>query len=232
LKIVALADLHGNLPNIPPCDLLVIAGDVCPDNPQTMRSRLKCAQLQADWLDEHFTPWLRAQPFKSCAFIWGNHDFIGEVPIMWPTFQTVGKDIHLLQDSQTLVGVEDEVVRVWGAPWVGNIPMWAMNLPQEELTAKWQYIPYGLDILLTHAPPANVGDFCRGYGNVGDPGLRYALDNMGDFNRPRLHFFGHIHEGRGAYVKGMHNVSYVDFKYDPYELPIFEMDYKPNALLT
>ncbi|KAI9665153.1 MAG: hypothetical protein M1831_002163 [Alyxoria varia] len=51
----------------------------------------------------------------------------------------------------------------------------------------------GVDIMMTHGPPHNILDQCKN-GNVGCPHLRRALERA----RPRMHCFGHIHEGYGA----------------------------------
>ena len=31
MRIVALGNQHGFLPDVPPCDRLIVVGDVCPD---------------------------------------------------------------------------------------------------------------------------------------------------------------------------------------------------------
>ena len=53
MKIVAMSDLHGYLPEIPACDLLLIAGDICP------LGNHKPA-FQAEWLDTTFRRWLES----------------------------------------------------------------------------------------------------------------------------------------------------------------------------
>src|SRR5437764_537555 len=55
LKVLAISDLHGFLPeNLPPCDLLLIAGDLCP-----LRDHSPLAQ--ANWLATTFRAWLDQQ---------------------------------------------------------------------------------------------------------------------------------------------------------------------------
>ena len=51
----------------------------------------------------------------------------------------------------------------------------------------------GLDIVMTHGPPKDVLDGCP-RGNVGCRNLLTAIQRV----KPRLHCFGHIHEGYGA----------------------------------
>lgn len=234
MKITAVSDLHGNLPTLPKCDLLVIAGDICPDTPNTLRDRQKCAAEQAEWLKGEFVPWLHGQDFTFCVYIWGNHDFVGEHPYMTPeSLASPERDIRLLQSSGRAIQVGDELIRIWGAPWVGNIPMWAFNLPQHELTQRWQYIPEALDILITHAPPYGTGDFCRGYGPVGDPGLAKRLTELRAVGMgPAIHLFGHIHEGRGVYNNETYNLSYVDSNYKPYPLDIVTIEYSNEIFAT
>ena len=51
-----------------------------------------------------------------------------------------------------------------------------------------------VDIVMTHGPPQYVLDACAS-GNVGCDNLLRAVSRC----RPRLHCFGHIHEGHGAW---------------------------------
>ena len=77
MRIVALSDQHGHLPAIPPCDLLIIAGDVCPDRFGPYLAAHAPEQQQA-WFDRHVRPWLAAAPAGQTVLTWGNHDWCGE----------------------------------------------------------------------------------------------------------------------------------------------------------
>lgn len=195
MNIRATSDLHGYLPIVPVCETLIIAGDVCPDNPHTLGDAEKCSAIQYEWLMDAWMPWRKNIPATHVVMVWGNHDFIGQSPkYVEPFIKEASKyDVHLLQDS----GVTINGIYFWGTPWVTNIPAWAFN--KHSTGEIWHYMPQSIDVLVTHAPPLGIGDRIYPFGNVGDPHMRAALDNREVLgNLPRLHVFGHIHEAQGS----------------------------------
>jgi Icc-related predicted phosphoesterase len=203
MNVYATSDLHGNLPEVPDdADLLLIAGDICPDfRPLGNRNHWdmidKSGAEQARWLDTEFRAWLERVEAPVVA-IWGNHDFVGEKPVLVPDLPWT-----LLESSEATVGD----LRVWGTPWVPGLPYWAFYASEEGLRARAEVIPEGIDVLMTHGPPYGAGDFiptsvrqATKYGNhdgkhVGDYTLNPHIERV----RPKAVVCGHIHEARGGY---------------------------------
>lgn len=215
MNVYAISDLHGNLPEPPPdADLLLIAGDICPDFGSSYSIR-KDGIYQAAWLEKQFKPWLQGHGIPTVG-IWGNHDFVGEHPALVPHLPWT-----LLQDNSWQSA---EGMRVWGTPWVPGLPYWAFYGRQEALQARADLIPEGLDVLMSHGPPYGLGDFIptsekqrNKYGNfggehVGDATLAVAIARAS----PRVVICGHIHEARGSYEFDdipIYNVAAVDEHY-------------------
>lgn len=202
MKIVAVSDLHGNLPTIPTCDLLLIAGDITP--PGNWRAQL-------GFLNGSFRDWLEKQPAGKIVAIAGNHDTIFEtdpnlVSLPWT----------YLQDS----GTEVDGLKIFGTPWVKNFGWWSFMTTDEGLEKKFSLIPPDTDIILTHGPPYGFGDKVTSYRSENEhlwpegecQGSKELL-NVIDTIRPKLVVYGHIHEGRGQYRYGdtvLANVTVVD----------------------
>ncbi len=77
MRIVALSDQHGHLPEIPACDLLIIAGDVCPDRFGPFLAMHHPEQQNA-WFNRNVRPWLAKVPATHKILTWGNHDWCGQ----------------------------------------------------------------------------------------------------------------------------------------------------------
>jgi hypothetical protein len=217
MHIRAVSDLHGQLPAIPPCDLLLLGGDLCPVSNHEIG-------FQAEWLDTTFRRWLESVPARHIVGVAGNHDFIFEkLP------ETVPTDLPwtYLQDR----GCEIEGFRLWGTPWQPWFFDWAFNLYENELKQKWALIPEGTDILVLHGPPFGFGDAVpRGGGMIEHTGSHSLLERIRTI-RPRLAIFGHIHEGRGEYRNGdtvLANVSLLDVNYRAVH-PVWGMDLTPGS---
>src|SRR5262245_9140642 len=198
MRIVALSDLHGHLPEIPPCDLLLIAGDICPDIIDRVPVYLE-PERQARWFDKCFRPWLAAAPARYRVATWGNHDWCGEVC----DFTADGPGSASLSLTR-LVLLNDEKVRVqeltvWGSPWSRTFGEWAFMRSPSELEAIYARIPAGIDILMSHQPPYGYGDVPGSESgreeHAGSKELLATIERV----RPKLVVCGHIHEGYGRY---------------------------------
>ena len=88
-----------------------------------------------------------------------------------------------------------EFYHVWGFPYKRDEDRFNPSKPDLNFNAP-NPIPSwpAVDIMLTHGPPLGILDFTFGGKLAGCENLLAAVRRV----RPRLHVFGHIHEGRGA----------------------------------
>jgi Icc-related predicted phosphoesterase len=63
------------------------------------------------------------------------------------------------------------------------------------LKVYWDNIPENLDILITHGPPFGIFDRTAKKVNAG---CKYLLAKIQKV-KPKIHIFGHIHEGRAKF---------------------------------
>lgn len=208
-KIIATADTHGSLPPIPPCDILIIAGDVCPIWDHSLREQFR-------YLNTEFRSWLNRVPAGIILGIAGNHDFVFE---KWSApVEALNLPWYYLQDEAfTAFGV-----KFWGSPWVPNLSRWAFHDADEGIDAKLAAIPEDVDVVVSHGPPHGHLDFtCPRFGsqNAGFPGLNDTLERV----KPAALVCGHIHEGYGAaeHPSGavVYNVSHMTETYAPINAP-------------
>lgn len=199
-KLVLLADTHGHYVDVPDGDILIFAGDV------TMRGNRK--ELAA------FSTWANALPHKHKIVIAGNHDFCFK---KYPT-----ESVEMIFPMRYLedCGLTLEGISFWGTPWTPTFGNWAFMRDDEELAEIFDKIPQ-VDVLISHGPPDGILDVSSiGNVNCGSKALwRVPV--------PKLHVFGHIHEGYGYYNFGdceYFNASIVDFQYGPINKP-FEVEW-------
>lgn len=178
MRIVAVADthtFHNDLRVLPEGDVFIHAGDLC------RGGRLDELGVAAAWL--------RGLPYRHKIVIAGNHDwcFVREPQ---EAVRVLGEGILYLQDSEAII----KGVRFWGSPWQPEFNEWAFNLPRgKALASKWELIPAGIHVLVTHGPPYGIGDYSGEPVRQGCEELLAAVRRV----RPLLHIFGHIHQDGG-----------------------------------
>ncbi|KZT26547.1 Metallo-dependent phosphatase, partial [Neolentinus lepideus HHB14362 ss-1] len=204
-RFICISDTHSHAFPVPDGDVLLHSGDL------TDTGKLKDFEITMDWLCK--------LPHHKKIIIAGNHDLTlhrGWYEINYSRWhgshqQDVTKIMDLIKGERAqkagIVYLEDEEYefqakdggRIWsiyGSPWSPWFYDWAFNYQPgaeaEKLLSKFPKT----DLLLTHGPPHKTLDTTIGGDNAGCPTLAARLPKL----RPRIHLFGHIHEGHGAKV--------------------------------
>lgn len=211
-----ISDTHGKLGwinEVPPCDILIHAGDICPDSWKKIWCR-KDPGRAALWLKEELIPRIQALIdqgiIKHFVATFGNHDWIyrPEVPALNLP------NIHFLADQEVnIMGLT-----IWGSPWSNTFFDWNWMQPPEVLAYSYTSIPTNIDVVVSHQPPVCAGytvmDIYRKPIRLGSEELEAELPRI----NPMLVVCGHIHGGHGVYdLKGIKvvNAAYLDEQYMP-----------------
>lgn len=206
MKIVFISDIHTKFQNIkiPKCDILISCGDY------SFMGRIDEVRS--------FHEWMNKQKAKHKISVQGNHEL--EVEENFQISKLIAEEacpgVHFIDEGL----VEIKGLKIWCSAITPFFRDWAWNRHSHEIQKHWDVIPEGIDILVTHGPPYGIADIAPIGGHIGCPKLLEAVRRV----KPRIHAFGHIHEGYGDHglSLGTHfiNAAICDGQYRPINKPI------------
>ncbi|PWW75401.1 Metallo-dependent phosphatase, partial [Tuber magnatum] len=177
--VVSISDLH-TIPlsdvHIPYGDVLIVAGDLSEGRPAQLMQRLSE---------------LLVLPHTIKVVIGGNHDRALDHKCDAPFREARESGIIYLEDESTHVTIAGRIFKVFGSPKsLATSTNTAFGYSEDDDFSLWDIIPAGVDILVTHGPPAGYLSDDKN----GCDGLLNALWRV----RPMLHVFGHVHASYGT----------------------------------
>ncbi len=134
---------------------------------------------------------------------------------------------QIFKDMVVLINepYEYEGVKFWGSPITPIFSYWAFMKNADDRYSLFQQVPEDTKVLLTHGPAYKVLDEVAEIhydrSRIDNAGCLHLFDRIQQI-KPRLHLFGHIHEGYG-HLKFLHtdhvNSSIMDGHYRPVNKP-------------
>ena len=208
MRLVCISDthgLHGEMPSVPPGDVVIHAGDC-----------LRTGSLAAL---EEFTRWFGNLPHKHKMLIAGNHDFCFERQHDLASKLCKENGITYLQDESTVI----DGLTFYGSPWTPVYRKMAFTATEEQMFELRARIPDHTNVLITHGPALGILDFVpHERAHVGCFPLLKRMDQLLSLT---AHIFGHIHESYGFAVRESDGVKFAnastcDVSYRPINPPI------------
>ena len=209
MRIVALSDIHGfhDRVSIPDGDVFICGGDF------SMRAKHHHVV--------EFARWVNSLPHQHKIVVPGNHDMACECHETWAK-EEFSPSVFLKHEFQDVGGL-----KVFGSAYSSSIyepSRWCYDYPRYGERGKqlWNSIRNTpeIDVLITHGPPYGFGDLVKSVHKGEDPhvGDQTLLNVVNDL-KPKVHIFGHIHEGYGVYSNEhgtqFFNVCVCNVDYEP-----------------
>lgn len=220
MKIAVTSDLHGVLPDIEPCEVLLICGDISPLNIQQDYYRMEF------WMRSTFAQWVNNLPCDHVIITPGNHDFYlksiqdDEINKYESIYRPTKGKLEVLYNTECVINSKDNIsYKIWGTPYCTEYGPFPFMESSDTLKKLYSEMPYNCDIVISHMPP-KIGK----YGKIleinnkecGSAELAKVLKDR----LPRYCFFGHIHSGdhtlgehKGYGKTKFANVSYLNEQY-------------------
>lgn len=205
VRVVMISDTHmeHNKLEMPPGDILIHSGDFT--NTGTR-----------DEIQE-FDTWLGGLDMYKCKVVVpGNHDTGTDVTTVhkleeqgkydqWKEVTHINNAIVLNNEVKDIMGLN-----IFGCPFTmfqPGIPWWAyLANSEQDMESYLSGLVPGVDIVVTHGPPACIGDSNFEGTHCGSTSLRDRVKMV----KPILHVFGHIHEGQGVYKDPSQDTLFVN----------------------
>jgi len=199
LKICALSDLHGYLPEITePADIMLLAGDVIPLKIQFNKPASKT------WLETEFAYWIKGLPVDKVYMVAGNHDayFEGINQMQLAAFkQACDFKLIYLKNDWIIHRHEGYSIKIFGTPYCHIFGNWPFMRTDEYMEEKFKAIPDEVDIIISHDPPYGICQVDQileitrwsneSLRHCGNPPLAKRLSEI----KCSLLVCGHIHSG-------------------------------------
>lgn len=187
-RFVCISDNHNNYDfELPHGDILIHSGDFTRNGTE---SEIKI-----------FLDWLKTLvQYRLKIVIVGNHESkrfysnkkYKELPLPVEQFKT---DRSLITDYG-IVYLQDQTYedsltgwKFYGSGWLSE-----HCKDPKEIQSHWSQIPSDTDILITHGPPHSILDTAH---NGYSLGCKELLKTVTTIVQPKLHVFGHVHNGYG-----------------------------------